>query len=78
MLIGKKDRLSKTYSAWFGKAVVLLIRVRRYHIPMPCRIMGESSADVHIRIQPGWDLDVKKELILSVEEFAVFSAVQVN
>ena len=38
---------------------------------MPCSIVGESVADVRVRIQPGWDLDVRKELILAVEEDAV-------
>jgi len=38
---------------------------------MPCSIVGESAADVRVRIQPGWEMDVGKELILAVEEYAV-------
>ena len=38
---------------------------------MPCSIVGESVADVRVRIQPGWEMDVRKELILGVEEDAV-------
>ena len=59
------------YSAWFGKPVVLLVVVRQCHVPMPCNIVGESAADVRVRIQPGWEMDVRKELILAVEEDAV-------
>jgi hypothetical protein len=75
---GTKD-FSPVYSAWFGKPVVLLVVIRQSHVPMPCRIVGESAADVRVRIQPGWELDVKKELILAVEEVvAAAEEVQVN
>jgi len=59
------------YSSWLGKPVVLTVLVRQYPVPMPCSIVGESVADVRVRIQPGWELDVRKELILAVEEDAV-------
>lgn len=58
------------YSAWLGKPVVLLVLVRQCAVSMFCRIVGESVADLRIRISPGWELDVRKELILSVEEDA--------
>jgi hypothetical protein len=74
---GTKD-FSPVYSAWFGKPVVLLVVIRQCHVPMPCRIVGESAADVRVRIQPGWELDVKKELILAVEEVVAAEEVQVN
>jgi hypothetical protein len=34
---------------------------------MLCHILGESAADVRVRVQPGW-VEVRKELILAVEE----------
>jgi hypothetical protein len=46
----------------------LLIRVRQYFVPMPCSIIGETDADVRVSIQPGWELDIRKELIFAVEE----------
>ena len=66
------------YSAWFGKAVVLLVVIRQCHVPIPCRIVGESVADVRVRVQPGWEMDVQKELILAVEEDAVALDTRVN
>jgi hypothetical protein len=60
--------LSPAYSAWVDKHVILLIRVRQYFVPMPCSIIGETDADVRVSIQPGWELDIRKELILAVEE----------
>jgi hypothetical protein len=41
---------------------------------MPCSIIGESLAEVRVRIDPGWEMDVRKELILAVEEDAFASA----
>jgi hypothetical protein len=60
---------SPIYSDWLGKPVVLLFVVRQCHIPIPCRIVSESVSDVRIQLQPGWEVDVRKELILAVEEF---------
>jgi hypothetical protein len=38
---------------------------------MPCCIIGESVATVRVRISSGWEMDLRKELILAVEESAV-------
>jgi hypothetical protein len=74
---GTKD-FSPVYSAWFGKPVVMLVVIRQCHVPMPCRIVGESAADVRVRIQSGWEMDVKKELILAVEEVVIPAEARVN
>lgn len=74
---GTRD-FSPMYSAWFGKPVVLLVVVRQCHVPMPCKIVGESAAGVRVRIHPGWEMDVRKELILAVEEDALATAARVN
>jgi hypothetical protein len=62
---------SSAYSAWFGKSVVLLIAIRHCHIPMPCSIVGESVSALRVRIEPGLEMNLRKELILAVEEYAV-------
>jgi hypothetical protein len=59
---------SPAYAAWFGKPVVLLVVIRQCHVPMPCRIVGESAAELRVRIHPGWEMEIRKELILAVEE----------
>ena len=38
---------------------------------MPCCIIGESVAAVRVRIKPGWEMDLRKELILALEEYVV-------
>jgi hypothetical protein len=74
---GTKD-YSSIYSTWFGKSVVLLVAIRQCQIPMPCSIVGESAADVCVRIGPGWEMNLRKELILAVEEYVVAPDHQIN
>ena len=62
-------RFSLTYSAWFGIPALLYV-VRQCRVPIPCHIIAESIAAVRIRLQPGWEIDVRKEFILAVEEAA--------
>jgi hypothetical protein len=72
------NEFSPVYSAWFDKPVVLLVVIRQNHVPMPCSIVGESAARVRVRIQPGWEIDIPKELILAVEEVEFASHGVVN
>ena len=69
---------SPAYSAWFDKPVVMLVAIRQCHVPMPCCIVGESAADVRVRIQPGWEMNVRKDLILAVEEVVIAAKGRVN
>ena len=62
---------SCVYSSWFGKRVVMLVAFGQCHVPVPCRIVGESAADVRVRLEHGWELDVSKELVLAVEEAVI-------
>jgi hypothetical protein len=59
---------SSAYSVWFDKPVVVLVKVHQYCVPLPCNIVAETNAAVHVRIQRGWELKIRKELILAVEE----------
>lgn len=68
MIAEEINNFSSMYSYWLGKQVVLLVVVRQCQIPMPCSIVAESAADVRVRIRPGWEMDIRKELILAVEE----------
>jgi len=78
MIANGTEGFSPVYSAWFGKLVVVLVVIRQCHVPMPCRIVGESAADVRVRIHPGWEMDVRKDLILAVEEFVIAPEDRVN
>jgi hypothetical protein len=69
---------SPLYSSWLGKPVVILVVIRQCHFPMPCHIVSESAADVRVRIQPGWEMDVLKDLILAVEEVVIAAEARLN
>jgi hypothetical protein len=68
MLTEGRDDFSPRYSAWLGKPVVLLVVIRQCQVPVKCRIIGETVGEVRLRIQAGLEIDVRKELILAVEE----------
>ena len=78
MITEGTKNFSPVYSALFDKPVVLLVVIRQCHVPMPCRIVGESAADVRVRIQPGWEMDIRKNLILAVEEVVIATQDRVN
>jgi hypothetical protein len=78
MIIERAKDPSSVFSPWFGKSVVMLVVIRKCHVPMPCSIVGESAADVRVRIDPGWEMDIRKELILAVEEDAFAAVSKVN
>jgi hypothetical protein len=78
MIDGSTAHLSSAYTAWLRKPVVLLVVVRQCHIPFPCSIVGESPAFLRIRAALGWEMDLRKELILAVEEDAAALDLRVN
>jgi hypothetical protein len=78
MITGGTKDFSPIYSAWFGKPVVLLVVIRQCRVPMPCSIVAESVTDVRVRLRPGWEMNVRKELILALEEDTVGQHTQVN
>jgi len=71
LIVDKTKDALPIYSSLFGKSVVLLVLLRKRYVPLTCRIIGESVIDVRVRIKPGWEVNVRKELILAVEECVV-------
>jgi hypothetical protein len=78
MIDARTKDFSPEYSSWFGKPVVMLVVIRQCHVPMPCRIIGESAVGVRVSIKPGWEMDVRKDLIVAVEEVVVAAEDRVN
>jgi len=78
MIADSTKEFSPVYSAWIGKSVVVLVVIRQCHVPMPCHIVGESAADVRVRLHPGWEMDIRKDLILAVEEVVIAVEARVN
>jgi hypothetical protein len=70
MVADRTTDFSPAYTAWLRKPVVLLVVIRQCHVPIPCSILGESAGALRVRFKPGWEMDLRKELILAVEEDA--------
>jgi hypothetical protein len=71
-MIGKNTKYALPIcSSLIGKSVVMLVVLRQYPVPLPCSVIAESADEVRIRIKPDWEIDVRKELILAVEEYTV-------
>jgi hypothetical protein len=68
MITEGTNDFSPTYSAWVGKHVVLLMVIRQCQVPVPCKIISETVSGVRLRIQPGLEIEVRKNQILAVEE----------
>lgn len=68
LIMERNGSLPSAYSVWLGRPVVLLVVLRQCQVPLPCDIIGESVSGVRVRVDPGWELEIRKELILAIEE----------
>lgn len=59
--------MSKSYSAWVGRQVVLQIETGKSQVPLRGQVINESSIAVRFRLDGCWDVDIFKEMILRVE-----------
>jgi hypothetical protein len=71
MIVDRPKYFAPVYSSWFGKPVMMLVVFRQLQIPMLCHIVGESASDVRVRVQPGWEIDVRKNLVLDIKEIVM-------
>ncbi len=56
------------YTTWLGRAVVLHVEVGDIKVPLRGKLLKENPETVRMRIGEGWDVDIYKAMILSVEE----------
>jgi RNase P/RNase MRP subunit p29 len=59
--------MSKTYSAWLGRQVVLQIDAGESQVPLRGRVVNESTNVLRFRLEERWDVDIFKEMIVRVE-----------
>ena len=63
----------KSYSPWLGHQVFLQVRNEEFLVPLHGRIVNESSSTLRFRLDERWDVDIYKEMILSVEPDTVIT-----
>lgn len=56
------------YEVWLGQAVVLKVELGDIQVPLRGKLLKENSETVRMRIGEGWDVDIYKAMIRSVEE----------
>jgi RNase P/RNase MRP subunit p29 len=59
--------MSKTYSDWLGRQVVLQIETGESLVPLRGLVVNESNDALRFRLDGGWEVDIYKEMILRVE-----------
>jgi hypothetical protein len=62
--------VARVYSNWVGHAVVLQVVAADLRVPLHGTIVGESDEAVRFRVGEGWDIDIYKNMILAVEDWA--------
>ena len=70
MVSGRRSvaaHMSKTYSDWLGRQVVLQIEAGESLIPPRGLVVNESNNALRFRLDGGWEVDIFKEMILRVE-----------
>jgi hypothetical protein len=63
--------LSSAYSPWLGRPVALRVSAGELQTTLCCIVIGESEAAVRVRIGGIWDVDIYKEMVLSVEDIVL-------
>jgi len=59
--------MDTAYRVWMGHAVVLQVAVGDIKVPLRGRLLKEAGETVRMRIGEGWDVDIYKSMIMTVE-----------
>jgi len=56
------------FKAWIGHPVVLQVELGNIKVPLRGKLLKDGGETVRMRIGEGWDVDIYKAMILTVEE----------
>jgi hypothetical protein len=57
-----------SFAPWFRKTVTLRLITGESRVPLRGIIVAESGGAIRFRIGEGWDIDVYKSMILTLEQ----------
>jgi hypothetical protein len=63
--------MNGAYSEWIGFPVVLQVALGDIKVPLRGKLLKDGGDTVRMRIGDGWDVDIYKAMILTVEEDAM-------
>ncbi len=59
--------MTNVYGTWVGQAVILQVVTGDLRVPLRGIIVGESDAALRFRVGDGLDIDIYKQMVLSIE-----------
>jgi hypothetical protein len=63
----RSRQLENAYTSWMGQLVVLQVSIGDLKVPLRGTMVSESKEAVRMRTGEGWDIDVFKTMILTVD-----------
>jgi hypothetical protein len=60
--------MDSAYKAWIGQPVVLQVALGDIQVPLRGKLLKDGAETVRMRIGDGWDIDIYKAMILTVEK----------
>jgi hypothetical protein len=59
--------MENAYQAWVGQSVLLQVALGDIKVPLRGTLLKDGSETIRMRIGEGWDVDIYKSMIMTVE-----------
>lgn len=59
--------MENAYQAWVGQSVLLQVALGDIKVPLRGTLLKNGSETIRMRIGEGWDVDIYKSMIMTVE-----------
>jgi len=59
--------MENAYKAWVGQSVLLQVALGDIKVPLRGTLLKDGSETIRMRIGEGWDVDIYKSMIMTVE-----------
>jgi hypothetical protein len=59
--------MDNAYKAWVGQSVLLQVALGDIKVPLRGTLLKDGSETIRMRIGEGWDVDIYKSMIMTVE-----------
>ena len=59
--------MENAYEAWVGQSVLLQVALGDIKVPLRGTLLKDGSETIRMRIGEGWDVDIYKSMIMTVE-----------
>jgi hypothetical protein len=59
--------MESAFKAWVGQSVLLQVALGDIKVPLRGTLLKDGSETIRMRIGEGWDVDIYKSMIMTVE-----------